>query len=102
MQNLIILGDKEVLAIVKDARCRQILPCLAGPFGRLKLIKPGDPNCIPCEHKRAREAATILQTAKQCILNTKGERRQQLKDHLKTKQLRIKIVVGGQLKTYTF
>jgi hypothetical protein len=88
-QNLLTIEDSTILAMLKDPRTLELLPCLNGPKLQIEGIKPGGENCARCQADKKRITADAMRTARNCIRNTRGSRLENVKEMLGARQLRV-------------
>lgn len=100
--NLLIIEDSTINAMFADPRVMDLLPCLAGPKKQISSIKPGGSNCPRCQAEKKQIASDAMRVAKDCIRGLRGQRLNDLKKLLNTRQLRIITKgVSGKRVVYT-
>lgn len=102
LQNIVTLDHSKMASLLADDTIVALLPCLAAPQTQINSIKPGNPNCSKCQASKNRIRNTAIQTAKGCIINSRGEQLEKLKERLQAKQIRLVLSnTAGSPTTYT-
>ena len=87
--NLLTLDDAKIVSILNDPRIVTILPCLSGPKSKLQDLEPGGKFCQLCDAKKGGVKTAAMASARQCILQVRGDKLKELKTLLNARQLRI-------------
>ena len=89
MQNLLTVEDSTIRSMMQDPRVMELLPCLKGPKQSIESTKKGGTNCQRCQAERKQIVSDALRTARNCIKSARGQRLNDIKKALGTRQLRV-------------
>ena|GEM_PF-6751391 len=89
MQNLLVIEDSTIKAMMIDPRVMDLLPCMVQAKKQLTSMKKGKRNCTRCESEKRQLTSDAMRTAKACIRSARGQRLTKLKQIMGTKQIRV-------------
>lgn len=99
MQELVVIEDSTISAMVRDARFSGI-SCLVN---QTEVIAPTTSSCGACARKKLEAQRAALTRIKTCLSGLSPEKKNELKTLLKAKNVRVVFTTAtGQVSSVTF
>lgn len=96
-RNLVIIENSTIDALVGNTTAREAFECLS-VFQGLKRKR----SCGRCRNGRAHEQQRLYGQVKECLAAARAEKLVLLKQLLRAKRLRVKVIRGTKLVSITF
>jgi len=97
IHKLLILEESVLVTMANNPNFMKEFAFLKG----IKSLKQKSTGCGKCNRNAGRRS-TIVNSAKQVIVNMGAERKRRLKQLLKAEKVRVRVVNNGKVVDYTF